>query len=607
MCMLFIAFPLARPGLYALTVGATVNGAAMVVSGQADPGQQVSIVAQRDDGKRCYVGQTSADNTGRYSISFSLDKGTYQARVASGGQQAETQKQVISQSPGSGSITDPSVITPTSDKVYISVKGDTAAGVILPSTAWPYKANCSILQALRELLDSQGISYVVDSQGYVNEIGGLREKKPGYPLSGWVCKLNGQGLSSGAGNIDIKKDNVIEWLYTLDGGKDVGIEQPLPEQLGKVDEQVIQQLTTMINAYDSKFADLKGCSPINADQRMTGAEAAALQQKLMNNQVTCQKTMTPQGGLLYDAQQEIILSFPPNAINSETVIAVQEQAGNSGFNDKNYQPYSPVYHLQPDGSKFNGKVRMVIKLSLPAELKTDDLSPAFYDEKSNKWEALPGVIDLKNGLVIFDTSHFSYFAVVDKTKTPAVPVSQAKSSNTFDYSEVERDYPWALAAIKALSSQGIMVGSEHGFDPGRVITRVELAALLQRSLKSQSSGGNIELKDVPASAWYYSVMQTAVKSGWISGYPDKTYHPEAVVNRYEAAAMLFKARSGAKAGAGKNTCSDYGQAPAWVQPALSYMAAEGLMNGYPDGTFGGEKPMNRAQAAVIIWGMLNDQ
>lgn len=152
-----------------------------------------------------------------------------------------------------------------------------------------------------------------------------------------------------------------------------------------------------------------------------------------------------------------------------------------------------------------------------------------------------------------------------------------------------------------------MVGSERGFEPGRVITRAEMAALLQRSLKPVVTGADLALKDVSAGSWYYSVIQTAVKSGWISGYPDKTFHPEAVINRYEAAGMLFNAVSATAKGinTGGTSFSDYKQAPGWVQPALQYIAVKGLMHGYPDGSFGGTKPLNRAEAAVIIWGMLN--
>lgn len=58
--------------------------------------------------------------------------------------------------------------------------------------------------------------------------------------------------------------------------------------------------------------------------------------------------------------------------------------------------------------------------------------------------------------------------------------------------------------------------------------------MMQRSLEPKITGPDLDLPDVPADAWYYAVMQMSVKSGWINGYPDKTYHPDSVVNRYEA-------------------------------------------------------------------------
>jgi len=604
-----------QPGVYALP-NATVQGATMTVTGQANPGQWVSIIAERADGKRCYLGQVTADPSGNYSTSFTLNQGSYRAVVSAGGQQAATAYQPVTvDPPGSGNNGGGSISLETNSstsQAYVSVKGDSSTGIILSATAWQWKGSCTVMQALKGVLDSQGIHYQIDeSIGYVRSIGGLSEKKLGYPLSGWICRINGQGLPSGANSVNVNKGDRMEWLYTLDGGKDLG--DPLAETplLQQIDEQTSKQLREQMSSYDKVLTGLKGCRLMNATEQMTKLEAQALEQKLIGNQVAIQVKVTNQGGPIADNQQEIALLFPQNAFNTETTVGVQEVKGDVDSNDTAWKPYSSIYQLQPDGSKFANPVRISIKLPIFPGLKAENLTPAWFNPSLKQWEALPGIIDMKNGMAVFDTTHFSNFAVVEKVDTLSVSKSNTlqTSSSTYDYSEVEKNYPWALAAIKALSSQGIMVGSEQGFEPGRVITRAEMAALLQRAIKPPSTQADMVLKDVPAGAWYYPVMQTAVKAGWISGYPDKTYHPEAVVNRYEAAGMLYNTVSSKGQGLsnGGASFSDYQQAPAWAQPALGYMAAKGLMHGYPDGSFGGDKPMNRAQAALIIWGLLNDR
>ena len=616
LCGGLLLFPLSNALVYAVTASATVNGSDMTVSGQAAAGERVSVIVERSDGKRSYLGQATAASNGNYSLSFGLGQGTYQATVSAGGQQAQTGQQTVTQDPvnnnpggNGGSI----IAAPDSNaaQAIISIKGDSANGVMLTATVWQWTGTCTVLQALKGVLDSQGLNYQLGAGGYVAGIGNLTEKKPGYPLSGWLFRVNGTFPPSGAESTFIKKGDKVEWLYTLDGGKDLDATEIKPEMIPVLDEQISQQIREMLGSYDTVLTGIKGCQVMNTGQPMTKAEAQALQQKLAGNQVVFQMAVTKQGGPVADAQQEIMLLFPRNAFDTETTVGVQELKADSNPSDTIWKPYSSIYQLQPDGSKFANPVRISIKLPIFPDMKAENLTPAWYNAGIKQWEALPGIIDMKNGMAVFDTTHFSNFAVLQKAAAPSAAKLEVvtSSGNIYDYTDVEKDYPWALTAIKALSSQGIMVGSNRGFEPGRVITRAELAALMQRSLEAKITGPDLELRDVPDGAWYYSVMQIAVKAGWINGYPDKTYHPDAVVNRYEAAGMLYNALNQSKpgSGAGEPDYSDFGKAPTWVKPALGYVADQGLMRGFPDGSFGGSQPMNRAQAAVIIWGIVNDR
>jgi hypothetical protein len=39
--------------------------------------------------------------------------------------------------------------------------------------------------------------------------------------SGWLYRVNGSMYSQSAGSFTVKPDDVIEWLYTLDMGRDI--------------------------------------------------------------------------------------------------------------------------------------------------------------------------------------------------------------------------------------------------------------------------------------------------------------------------------------------------------------------------------------------------
>ena len=56
---------------------------------------------------------------------------------------------------------------------------------------------------------------------YIEGINNLYEFDCGE-LSGWMYKVNGWFPNYGCSNYTLKQDDVIEWVYTCDLGKDVG-------------------------------------------------------------------------------------------------------------------------------------------------------------------------------------------------------------------------------------------------------------------------------------------------------------------------------------------------------------------------------------------------
>ena len=97
-----------------------------------------------------------------------------------------------------------------------------------------------------------------------------------------------------------------------------------------------------------------------------------------------------------------------------------------------------------------------------------------------------------------------------------------------------------------LAACGVLTGDSDGkFHPERTVTRAEAAAMLIRTLGvTQADGTDSGYTDVPASAWYASVVQTARECGIVS--PDTRFRPEALVTREEF--VVIAARAMAYAG-----------------------------------------------------------
>ena len=97
---------------------------------------------------------------------------------------------------------------------------------------------------------------------------------------------------------------------------------------------------------------------------------------------------------------------------------------------------------------------------------------------------------------------------------------------------------WYAQAVGTLASLGVIEGVGGGrFAPERSITRAEFAALAMRFAKQPAAGKNV-FGDVSEDAWYYAPVVGAVAYGWIGGYPDGTFGPERTITRAEAAAIV---------------------------------------------------------------------
>ena len=111
------------------------------------------------------------------------------------------------------------------------------------------------------------------------------------------------------------------------------------------------------------------------------------------------------------------------------------------------------------------------------------------------------------------------------------------SSVTVSFSDVDGQ-AWYAAAVHTLASLGIMEGVGDGrFAPERAITRAEFTAIAARFAALDTSGGNT-FSDVAEGAWYYGYVTGCAKYGWITGYPDGTFRPNATITRAEVTVIV---------------------------------------------------------------------
>lgn len=108
---------------------------------------------------------------------------------------------------------------------------------------------------------------------------------------------------------------------------------------------------------------------------------------------------------------------------------------------------------------------------------------------------------------------------------------------TVNFSDVQGS-DWYATAVNTLASLGIIRGVGDGvFDPNRSITRAEFATIALRFADKTADGTN-PFTDVASNDWYYFAVLNAVGFGWITGYSDGTFRPNASITRAEVATIV---------------------------------------------------------------------
>ena len=143
--------------------------------------------------------------------------------------------------------------------------------------------------------------------------------------------------------------------------------------------------------------------------------------------------------------------------------------------------------------------------------------------------------------------------------------------------------------------------------PQNNITRAEVATIFFRLLTDDVRDENLtktnRYSDVAATSWYNTAVSTLSSMGIITGYPDGTFRPNAAITRAEFAAIAARFDND-----GDKTAAKFSDiATHWARDEISIAYNNGWINGYPDGTFGPQRDITRAETMTLVNRVLNRQ
>jgi streptogramin lyase len=165
---------------------------------------------------------------------------------------------------------------------------------------------------------------------------------------------------------------------------------------------------------------------------------------------------------------------------------------------------------------------------------------------------------------------------------------------------------WAAGDIEQLVSQGYLSGYPDGtFKPDSEITRAEFCAIMDKVLNLTTvTQETPQFNDVQTGDWYYQPVEEAVYAGIAKGYNEGYFKPNAPISRQEMACVLVQALgesqladTNAKT---KTKFADDASIAGWSRGYIFVANQQGIISGYPDGSFQPRSNATRAEACAMI-------
>lgn len=172
------------------------------------------------------------------------------------------------------------------------------------------------------------------------------------------------------------------------------------------------------------------------------------------------------------------------------------------------------------------------------------------------------------------------------------------------------EYEWAKQSIVYLAERGIVNGKEKTkFCPSDSVTREEFAAMLVRTFAKDAESEKLEFSDTEPTAWYNEDLGRAVKTGIVLGNEDGSFGIGQNITRQDMVVMLKRAADYAEItfedSADNEIFSDDGEISDYAKNSVYLMKAAKVINGVTVDMFAPLQFANRAEAAKVIFGLLN--
>ena len=319
-----------------------------------------------------------------------------------------------------------------------------------------------------------------------------------------------------------------------------------------------------------------------------------------------------------DAKDQMTLNYVVGTVTGAKIEITSSNHGGGGGGGGGGNSLSIKYE-NADGTA--GKD--VSKIEAPAESDPVDLIAVFVTKPADPtviWTSdneSVATVD-ENGIVKFIGEGTAIITAQSKTNktlkdTVTITVTKAVATPTPKPANPTPEPTKEPSIITKTMLNPYIVGyDDNVFGPELPISREEVSAIFARLIANNiymDKEYDTSFPDV-GEGWSKDYIGYLEKFSVVTGYEDGTFRPQNYITRAEMAVMMAKAEGYDISGymssdelAYPDVDEGYSE---WAVKAIKYLTDRGIMEGYPDGTFGPNRPITRAETVATVNRVLAD-
>ncbi|SDD51633.1 S-layer homology domain-containing protein [Paenibacillus sp. CF095] len=218
----------------------------------------------------------------------------------------------------------------------------------------------------------------------------------------------------------------------------------------------------------------------------------------------------------------------------------------------------------------------------------------------------------------------SGFTLIPSTTEEKVKRSKGVSDGDFIVMNFKKSFTdiknhWSFKLLDFMSKKQVISGyPDDSFRPDRYVTRAEFTSMLIKAISEHLDTVNVgeePFSDVNTNDWYYAVVDEGWKAALITGITSDSFGPNQNITREQMAAIAVRALNQLKtlpdmtstqANSILGKYNDSKVVSSWAKVDLATAIDQKIIDGIGNNKLASKDLATRAQAAVIVYKVLNE-